>query len=111
MNYDLLDRIKIILKIGTEDKTKDDLLMILLENAVNTVCVYLNVNDIPDNLSFVAEELAVARYRKIGSEGISTEKVEELSTTFSVDDLNRYKGILNMYKDNNSLGGKKLRTL
>lgn len=111
MEYSLLDRIKIILKLDIKDNSKDDLLMILMNNAVSTVRIYLGVDELPEEMEFVAEELTVARYRKIGSEGISTEKVEELSTTFSIDDLNRYKGILNVYKDNHSLGGKKLKTL
>ena len=43
--------------------------------------------------------------------GVSTQKIDEISTTYSVDDLSRYKSILDVYKNNNGLGGKKLRTL
>lgn len=106
---DILDRVKTILKL--QDDSNDALLIILIENAISTTCIYLNVSTFPAQLSFIAEELAVARYRKIGAEGISTEKIDELSTTYSVNDLSRYKDILNTYKDNNGLSGKKLRTL
>lgn len=106
---DILERVKTILKL--QDDSNDDLLTILIENAISTICIYLNVNSFPANLACVAEELAVARYRKIGAEGISTEKIDELSTTYSVNDLSRYKDILNTYKDNNGLSGKKLKTL
>ena len=106
-----LERIKTILKIKSDDSSKDTLLTILLENAINTICIYINVNEFPVNLECIAEELAVARYRKIGAEGISTEKIDEISTTYSVNDLNRYKDILNVYKENNGLSGKKLKTL
>lgn len=106
-----LERIKTVLKIKDGDDSKDALLTILLENAISTICVFLGVNTFPDSLSFIAEELTVSRYRKIGAEGVSTQKIDEISTTYSVDDLSRYKSILDVYKNNNGLGGKKLRTL
>ena len=104
-----LERIKTVLKIKDGDDSKDALLTILLENAISTICVFLGVNTFPDSLSFIAEELTVSRYNKIGAEGISTEKIGELSTTYSVNDLGRYKDILKMYKDNNGLSGKKVK--
>ena len=110
-----LDKIKMILGIDSEveDPNRDALLDVLLNNAKITICVYLGkkTNDFPESLSFVAQELTVARYRKIGAEGISTEKIDEISTTYSVNDLSRYKDVLNMYKDSNGLSGKKLKTL
>ena len=105
-----LERIKTILGLSVDDKSKDALLTDLSENAMNTIIVYLGVKDFPAQLNFIAEELTIARYRKIGAEGISTEKIDEISTTYSVNDLSRYKDILKSYKDNN-LGGKKLKTL
>ena len=106
-----LERIKVILGLDLEDTSEDTLLTILLENAISTICVYLNVGTFPASLEFIAQELAVARYRKIGAEGISTEKIDDISTTYSVNDLNRYKDVLETYKNNNDLCGKKLRTL
>lgn len=106
-----LERIKIMLNLDTDDSSKDTLLTILLENAVSTICVYLGVDSFPATLEYIAQELTVARYRKIGAEGISTEKIDEISTTYSVNDLNRYKDVLNIYKENNGLSGKKLKTL
>lgn len=105
-----LERIKVILGL-VDDESKDTLLTVLLENAINTIVVYLGVDTFPAPLNFIAEELTVSRYRKIGAEGISTEKIDEISTTYSVNDLARYKDVLNLYKDNNGLSGKKLKTL
>ena len=105
-----LERIKVVLGL-VDDESKDALLEVLLENAMNTIIVYLGVNTFPEQLNFIAEELTVSRYRKIGAEGISTEKIDEISTTYSINDLNRYKDVLNIYKDNNGYSGKKLKTL
>lgn len=110
MDQKNLENIKTVLNIESADD--DALLEILMANAMNTIIVYLgvNVDEFPAQLNFIAEELTIARYRKIGAEGISTEKIDEISTTYSINDLNRYKDVLKAYKDNN-LGGKKLKTL
>ena len=75
------------------------------------VCVYLGVEELPSSLEFVAEDMAIIKYRKLGAEGIKQEKIDVLSTTYVVNDLDPYKAVLNQYKDNNSLGGKRLRML
>ncbi len=105
-----LDNIKVLLSL-TEDDSQDEILAILLTNASNMICVYLGVNEIPFNLEFVAEDMAVAKYRKLGAEGIKQEKIDVISTTYVTNDLDPYRAILNQYKDNNSLGGKRLRML
>ena len=105
-----LDNIKVLLSL-TEDDSQDEILAILLTNASRMVCVYLGVDELPGPLDFVAEDMAVVKYRKLGAEGIRQEKIDVISTTYVVNDLDPYKAILNQYKDNNSLGGKRLRML
>lgn len=74
------------------------------------ICVYLGIDDLPSTLEFVAEDMAVMKYRKLGAEGVRQEKIDVLSTTYVTNDLNPFKDILNQYRDN-SLGGKRLRML
>ena len=105
-----LNNIKVLLSL-TEDDSQDEILAILLGNAASTICVYLGTEELPSNLEFVAEDMAVVKYRKLGAEGIKQEKIDVLSTTYITNDLDPYKAILNQYKDNNSLGGKRLRML
>lgn len=95
-----LDNVKLVLSI-TNDK-QDELLTILLTNAINTVCLYVDCEQIPKQLEFVAEQMTVARYRKLGSEGISSEAVDVLKTTFQTDDLRPYKDVLNKYIKNHT---------
>lgn len=103
-----LDNIKILLSL--EDDTQDEILAILLMNASKMICVYLGIDELPSTLEFVAEDMAVIKYRKLGAEGVRQEKIDVLSTTYVTNDLNPFKDILNQYKDN-SLGGKRLRML
>lgn len=103
-----LDNLKILLSL-TEDDSKDELLAILLENSVNTINIYLGVEELPTELEFVAEQLAQIKYNKLGSEGISTEKIDVLSTTYFQDELSPFKRILDTYKDNHGLVSKNKR--
>ena len=85
------------LKLGITDDTQDNLLTILMSDAMDYMKVYLNVTEIPTQLKFISEEVAIKRYRRLGSEGISTEKIDVLSTTYSTDDFGEYKSIMDIY--------------
>lgn len=104
-----LDNIKVLLSLS-DDNSQDELLGILLDNACSTICLYLNVQTIPEELVFIAEQMAVIKYRRIGAEGIDTEKIDVLSTKYIADDLKPFISMLDRYKDNN-LGGHRLRML
>ena len=104
-----LDNIKVLLSLS-DDNSQDELLAILLDNACSTICLYLDVQTIPDELIFIAEQMAVIKYRRIGAEGIDTEKIDVLSTKYIADDLKPFTSMLDRYKDNN-LGGRRLRML
>ena len=103
-----LDNIKILLSL-VDDDTQDELLEVLFNNAVNTILLYLGIDEMPDALSFIAEQMTVVKYRRIGA-GIDTEKIDVLSTKYEKDDIKPFREILNQYKIN-SLGGKRLRML
>ena len=104
-----LDNIKILLSL-VDDDTQDELLEVLFNNAVNTILLYLGLDEMPDALSFIAEQMTVVKYRRLGAEGIETEKIDVLSTKYEKDDIKPFKEILAMYKAN-TLGGRKLRML
>ncbi len=104
-----LDNIKVLLSL-VDDDSQDNILTVLLNNAVSTINLYLGVEDIPEELVFIAEQMTVIKYRRIGAEGIDTEKIDVLSTKYVADDLKPFTSLLDQYKMNN-LGGKKLRLL
>ena len=54
--------------------------------------------------------MAVIKYRRLGAEGIETEKIDVLSTKYEKNDIAPFKEILAMYKAN-TLGGRRLRML
>lgn len=104
-----LDNIKVLLSLS-DDNSQDGLLTVLLNNACNTICLYLDVPTVPDELVFIAEQMTVIKYRRVGAEGIDTEKIDVLSTKYITEDLKPFMSLLDRYKDNN-LGGKRLRMI
>ena len=94
-----MDISKIKIKLGLADNSQDELLAILLSDATNYMQVYLETPTIPWELEFIAEEVTIKRYRRIGAEGISTEKIDVLSTTYKSDD---YKPLMKQYRANNT---------
>ena len=53
-----LDNIKILLSL-TEDVSQDEILAVLLSNAVSTIMLYLGVNEMLQKLNFIAEQMNV----------------------------------------------------
>ena len=104
-----LDNIKVLLSLA-DDNSQDEILEILFDNAINTIMLYLGVETMPQQLLFIAEQMTVVKYRRLGAEGIDTEKIDVLSTKYIEDDIKPFKELLNQYKTNN-LGGKRLRML
>jgi len=68
--------------------------LFLLSDAINYMSVYIESPTIPTELEFIAEEVAIKRYRRLGSEGISTEKIDVLSTSYKSDDFMSIKPLL-----------------
>ena len=104
-----LDNIKVLLSL-TDDDSQDEMLGILYDNAVSTILLFLGIRSMPSELSFIAEQMTVVKYRRVGAEGINTEKIDVLSTKYENDDLKPFKELLLQYKSNN-LGGRRLRML
>lgn len=100
-----LDKIKLILDIESdvdiEDDSLDEVLGLFLEKAelwVRTVCG-IGLIPLDEPLMNAVEDLAVIRYNKLGSEGLSTESVGPLNMSYEdvpreiVSVLDKYKKV------------------
>ena len=101
-----IERIK--LKLGLNNDEQDKLLNVLLSDAVNYMKVYIGTDEIPESLEFIAEEVAIKRYRRLGSEGISTETIDVLSTKYNTDDFLEFRTIMDTYANRTTKKGYKL---
>lgn len=103
MEFDIdliLANVKI--KLSIADDSEDDLLELLLNDAYNYMMIYFD-GEVPTELQFIMENVAVKKYRRLGAEGIYIEKIDVLSTTYeSGDDFAEYIPIMTKYKENKS---------
>lgn len=98
----ILNNIKI--KLSITDDLENELLSLLLNDAITYMMIYFDGN-IPTTLQFIMENVAVKKYRRIGAEGISIEKIDVLTTTYETgDDFAEYLGIMKMHKNRTNLG-------
>lgn len=103
-NIDAINRIR--LKIGINDSSKDELLTILFEDASNLICSYINTETVPQKFTWIAENIAIKGFRKIGSEGMKSKQIDVINKTFEDSVLDEFKDVLDEYNKSNS---RKLR--
>ena len=96
----MLDDVKLLL--GIDGDERDELLSLLIANAETQVLGRLQGLDlvpktVPDTLAYIIPELVVARFNRIGSEGLSQESVEGYSATYNANDLSAYESVIEDY--------------
>jgi hypothetical protein len=106
------DLTNIKLKLSITDDEQDNLLMALCNDAYQYMYIFFDCDPkskdkdkraVPTQLTFVLENVVVKRYRRLGAEGISIEKIDVLSTTYEGgDDFAEYFDIMQKYKNNKS---------
>lgn len=60
------------------------------------------VDPIPEELQYIVTEVAIKRYNRIGSEGMTSESVEGHSISFSNSDFDEYLDAIESYLNKNS---------
>lgn len=68
----MLDKIKILLGLGEDDTTKDELLTILIAMCKDEAVSYCNLEKYIPGLDTAVIEMVISRYNRIGSEGLSS---------------------------------------
>ena len=95
---EILQRIKTILNITNQDSLIEEIYSIATQKILNII----GEASLPAELEWIATELTIERFNRIGSEGIQSESVDGKSTTYITymyyDSNNSYSG------DNELLG-------
>lgn len=86
----MLNDLKLLLGIASDDASKDDLLQLIISTVTARLEVLLGGVQPPDSLDYIVRDVSVVRYNKIGSEGMSSHSVEGESITFSDSDFSGY---------------------
>ena len=103
-----LTDLKTMLQI--KDNKRDDILNLISKNTESALCFKLGEKKVPDELSYIALEVAVKRYNRIANEGMSQYSQEGESITFNSNDFDEFVDDIDQWKNNNdkkpkSLGG------
>ena len=102
----MLENLKIMLGFdaGDADNARDARLRLIISNATARLKLLLGGIEPPDELDHIILEASVARFNRIGSEGMSGHTVEGESVSFSEDDFSGYadeiQAFLDKQKDN-----------
>lgn len=78
----MLEKIKLLL--GLKDESKDDLLTILIETAIDEALAYTH-RDCVDELDTSIIQMVVYKYNRIGTEGVDSENYSGVSFDYSAD--------------------------
>ena len=95
----MLKDLKILLGIPENETSQDLKLNLILSATRNRLKALLGGQDPPDELGYIITDVAVIRFNKIGSEGLSSHTVEGESLSFSDNDFAGYMDDIQTYLD------------
>jgi hypothetical protein len=95
----MLDNLKIMLGISTDDTTLDDRLKLILSNTTARLKLLLGGIDPPDEMNHIILDVAIMRFNRIGSEGLSSHSVEGESLSFKESDFDGFAGEIQAWLD------------
>lgn len=82
----VLDDVKLLLGISFGDSELDEKLDLIIKNAERQVLLRLpeDTSEVPDDLKYIVCEVSVARFNRLGNEGMSSYAQD--GESFSLDD-------------------------
>lgn len=100
----ILERVKRILflhDVIQNQEINDDILIDFIEMYENAICLHTEQKTIPKELEFILVEATISRWRKRGSEGLESHKIDVVDRKFKDDILNDFMPYINQWKIQN----------
>lgn len=94
----MLEQIKSLLGLA-DDSSRDDLLNTIINLTTARLSLLLGGIEPPDTLDHIVIEVSVARFNRIGSEGLSSHSVEGESLSFTENDFDPFLNEIQAYLD------------
>lgn len=91
----VIDDVKALLGIEDEDN-KLKVIITLTENRLKAL---LGQKEVPSELEYIVTEVSIARFNRIGSEGLSGHSVEGEALTFKDNDFDQYADDIQTWRD------------
>ena len=86
----MLEKLKMMLGYADTDEERDARLALLLDNATARLKILLGGIEPPEALEYILLDVAIARFNRIGSEGLTSHTVEGESLSFVENDFAAY---------------------
>lgn len=104
---EILNDVLTALEIEDDDHT--EVIELYIKLACKSVALYTgeDFKKLPDALTGIITEMALAKFAKRGNEGKTSASEEGLTDQWSEDDLAPYMSQLNAYRDNKVASGRK----
>ena len=93
----MLENLKKLL--GIEGTETDAVLKLIVANATARLTMLLGGLEPPEPLNYIIMDVSIARYNRIGSEGLSSHSVEGESLNFVADDFGPFADDIQAYLD------------
>lgn len=102
----MLDNLKLLLGIDLTDTDRDDLLKLIISNTTARLRILLGGLEPPEDLDHIIIDVAISRYNRIGSEGLSSHTVEGESQSFTENDFDGFTDEIQAYLDSLSTSSR-----
>jgi hypothetical protein len=93
----MLNNLKLLLGIDENDTSRDQVLNLIIANTLTRLKILLGGIEPPEELDHIVVDVAIIRFNKIGSEGLSDHTVEGETMKFVDDDFAGYSEEIQAY--------------
>lgn len=95
----MLEELKVLLGLPETNVSQNKKLMLILNAAKSRLKLLLGGIEPPEELNYIILDVAIIRYNRIGSEGLSSHTVEGESLSWSDNDFAGYMDDIQSYLD------------
>lgn len=98
MVENILNRIRLMINV----EGREELLQEIIRLVAMPVLLYIKQEAIPTELEWIVVELAIKRYNRIGAEGFTEEKSDNIQNRYEENMINEYISFLDRWIENNT---------
>lgn len=99
MEEKILKEVLVLLEMENHENPPIEKLKVIIKLVMRRLCSLLKTTEIPEELIYIAVEVSVIRFNKIGSEGMSVHNVEGESISYADDDFRGFKEDIQRFLD------------
>lgn len=92
-----IEDIKILLGKSLDDSSLDETIEVIESGVTSRLKNIIGMDSVPDELGYIVTEVSIARFNRIGSEGLTSHSVDGETMNFSDNDFAPYMEEIDKY--------------